>query len=116
MIAAIREFITRRKRLAAVVADMENIKRAQRPRYIEIQRFGENDQVYVDALSIIAQSPALRFFLYEAREAIIERMENIPAADKEAIAESCAEIKALGKIRQYLENSIAASAALRAKK
>jgi hypothetical protein len=116
MLHKLKEFFTRRQRLARVVADMETLKRGQRPRYLEIQRFEENDSVYIDALALIAKSPAMRFFLYETREAIIERIESTPASDKDAISEACAEIKTLGKLRQYLENSVAASVALRAKK
>jgi hypothetical protein len=104
------------QRLAKVVADMRSLEVQRRVRYIEIERYDENDPAYINSLATMAASGPMRFFLNEMREALIEQFEKTPSSDETALLSIGAEIKAVGKIRAYLEKAIGTAAALKAGK
>lgn len=108
----IRAFFTTRARLARLAEEIEAIKgrRMADPgvRYAEIQTYSESDPAYVETLVRIASDPAFRFFLYNYREALVEKIEACKAGEAAMRDEACAELKAIGRLREYMERKVAA--------
>ena len=104
MLRKIKAFFTSRAKLAELLTQVEALK-GQRfgQKYIELESYEESDPHYVESLARIAVDPAFRFFLYDYREAIVEKIEKAGAVDEAIRAEACSELKAIGRLRVYLE-------------